>query len=107
MAKFTAVCRSVGNPDFGENPNKSMSPTKAINADSLKELSAKAMRYRDLFGLGGGNWCEPEVKSAGRVVGKLAYNGRVFGPGYWTSETPILFDPLPKELAVKLAGCAS
>lgn len=74
MAKYTAVLRSVGNPDFGQYAP--ISPPKKITAYKLSEIREACRSYIENWDLGGGNFPKCLVRRNGKVVGYFSYNGR-------------------------------
>lgn len=90
-------CR--GNPDHGDNPFQTLPHTPGdfrMEVSCLAQASAVCRAYLDAFSLGSGNWTGGRIEDrVGRVVGHVAYNGRVFTadkarpqlllaqPGYW------------------------
>ena len=94
--RYSCRIRTVGNPDYNQNPHRAYSPAKTISADTLAELSQMAQDYIRQNDVGGGNWCEQAVRCDGREVGRLAYNGKVFGPGKWDINTPTVYNPCVK-----------
>jgi hypothetical protein len=50
----------------------------AYGADTLAELSAIYCRVRDASGEGASTFPMPSVKQGDKVIGRIAYNGRIF-----------------------------
>lgn len=73
---YQIVLTSCGNPDFGQNPRKPMSPAKCISANSIEECQVAARKYVDDYDLGAGNWSGGQVYQDGEYVGYVSYNGR-------------------------------
>lgn len=91
---------SVGNPDFGQNPNARMSgvATKRVKVQSLNEASAACREYIERNHLGGGNWAGGLVTDEGDIaIAEISYNGRIW-PGGYTAGNKSLF----KHRAVEL-----
>ena len=42
---YRITLRSVGNPDFGQDPHQPMSPTEEIMVDTLKQAAEAARAY--------------------------------------------------------------
>jgi len=77
---YRIVLRSVGNPDFGQDPDQPMSPTKVVMVDSLRAASEAARAYIERHHLGSGNFPSSRVVRDGRVVARISYNGRIWLP---------------------------
>jgi hypothetical protein len=79
--KFIVTLRSVGNPDYNQNPHEDMwgVPRILAHVNTLEEASAICRAYIGFFAMGGGNWAGGNVFRAadGLQVGKISYNGRV------------------------------
>lgn len=73
---FEARLESVGNPDHEQYAP--VSDPCTLKARSLQELLVKIEAYRDENALGGGNWVDPKITCAGRVIGWVSYNGRLW-----------------------------
>ena len=76
--KYVMILRSLGNPDFNEDPTEAMSAPRAVKAETLAAMVQAAEDYRDQNALGGGNWVTPVVMENGRAVATISYNGRVW-----------------------------
>lgn len=76
-----------GNPDYGQDPNAPVSGKADawVPVESLMHASKTCREYIDSNNLGGGNWTGGQVKdSAGNVVARVSYNGRIWSPdGRW------------------------
>lgn len=79
---YQIVLTSCGNPDFGQNPNESMSPTKIVAANSIEECQVAASKYVDDYDLGSGNYSGGQVYQDGDYVGRVSYNGR-----FWSKDS--------------------
>ena len=75
---YRLTLRSFGNPDYGQNPDKPMSPTETVEVPTLEAASRAASEYRDRHMLGGGNWPRTEVFDGNVPVAVISYNGRVW-----------------------------
>jgi|SRR4026209_2819326 len=76
---------SVGNPDFGQDPRRSMygaERNKTVGCDSLEAAAELCQQFITTNDLGGGNWAGGEITDAsGKVVAHVSYNGRIWeGP---------------------------
>lgn len=93
--KYRVCLRSVGNPDFGQDPCRPLYgvPSRWQDVDGLEEASRACRAYVEEYGLGGGNWAGGEVidHSSGKTVARVSYNGRVWPPGKWhAGMTPLV-----------------
>ena len=80
---FTVRLSARQNPDF---PRRDDLPrARSVPVASLEEASERCLRFIAEHDLGGGNWSGGQVCEAatGKVLARVAYNGRVFdvGPG--------------------------
>lgn len=70
---------SCGNPDFGQDPNKPLSPKIALPCFTLAEASKICRDYITQHNLGGGNWSGGAVYHPTEgLVAHVSYNGRVW-----------------------------
>ena len=87
--RLHVTLRSVGNPDFGQDPDRPLYgvPTRKQAVGSLAEASALCKSYIHTFDLGGGNWAGGKVYLPnGHQVAEVSYNGRIWEPrptGEW------------------------
>jgi len=83
--RFTVKLSSVGNPDYGQDPFRSMPgvPYCWAHVDSVEEAAKLVRHYIEFFDLGGGNWSGGEIvrQADGLVVGNVSYNGR-----FWATQ---------------------
>lgn len=96
MAKYTVTLKSVGNPDYGQDPDRPLYgvDNEIAEVDTLPEASRACRAYIEENDLGGGNWSGGEVKDEdGTVVARVSYNGRVWPPGEWTGGQVSLWSP--------------
>jgi hypothetical protein len=74
--------KSVGNPDYRQDPDKPLYGVDFegwIDCSSKEDASIKCQDYINRNELGGGNWAGGEIiEDNGVVIGKVAYNGRIF-----------------------------
>ncbi len=83
VGPYRVTLSSVGNPDFGQNPNRPLpgvrrriDPVKTLN-----EASEACCKFIAEHALGSGNWAGGEVTTEdGCVVARISYNGRVWSP---------------------------
>lgn len=82
---------SVGNPDYGQNPNQSLygsEPNKTVTVKSFKEASKVCQKFIEDNDLGGGNWDGGLIlDDNNKVIAHVSYNGRVWEGESWTSNT--------------------
>lgn len=82
---LTVELKSIGNPDFGENPHRPMPGCEsdtAVPCVSFEDASRICREWIERNGLGGGNWTGGTVRDeAGEAVASISYNGRI-----WTAE---------------------
>lgn len=85
------ACR--GNPDFGQDPNRTLPGVRARRQKvaTLREASEACRAYISNHDLGGGNWTGGDVFDAdGKQIAHVSYNGRVWRPGPYPQ--PEIFD---------------
>jgi len=84
FGEFTVRLASAGNPDFGQDPRRSMPgvPRRMIQVATLRAASDACRAYIEHHELGGGNWTGGEVwRGIGRkAVAQISYNGRAWEP---------------------------
>lgn len=74
------VLEAVRNPDHGQYGT--LIPRHTVAARDIPHASELCMAFIDRHGLGGGNWSGGDITdNAGRAVGKVSYNGKVWEPG--------------------------
>lgn len=82
---------SIGNPDFGQNPNEPMwgcEPNKMVPVKTFREASDACMKFIEDNDLGSGNWYGGEIyDDKGKIIAHVSYNGRVWEGEHWTSNT--------------------
>ena len=74
--QFTVRLRSVGNPDYGQYT--AISEPEVLVCASARECLEGAMRYRDEWELGGGNWHGIFIVRDGVKLAEISYNGRLW-----------------------------
>ena len=72
------LLKSCGNPDYYQDPDRSISPTLEVNVDTLKIASQKCLEYILECDLGGGNWIGGQVTENNKQIAKISYNGRIW-----------------------------
>ncbi len=84
---------SVGNPDFGQNPNQRLygsEKNKVVTVTSFKEASDVCRDFIDNNDLGSGNWSGGEILDENnKIIAHVSYNGRVWEGriGDWNGNT--------------------
>ena len=90
MNRYTVMLSNRGNPDFRQDPNRTLPgvPVSRPSVASLAAASAVALAYIMDNDLGSGNWHGGEVKRIADkvVVGYVAYNGKVYKSRYSLEE---------------------
>ena len=89
---------SRGNPDVGQDPNRSLPGVRAYRAEvpTLQEASEACRSYIKRHNLGGGNWFGGQVYDAtGTWIASVSYNGRVWRAGPYP-QPEIVGDDLTK-----------
>lgn len=83
-ANYTVTLKSVGNPDRGQNPCRSLPGVvdSVVGASTLAQASELCSAYISQHQLGAGNWSGGQVSLDGKTVARISYNGRVW-------ETPV------------------
>ena len=81
---------SVGNPDFGQDPCRPVSPTRSIEVKTLTAAAAAVRDYIEHYRLGGGNFSSVRVLDGNTVVARISYNGRIWLPpeSGWNESDP-------------------
>jgi hypothetical protein len=76
---------SVGNPDFGQNPNESLwgaEKDRMVEVATFEEASFECMRFIHDNDLGSGNWSGGDIfNEHGARIAYVSYNGRVWELG--------------------------
>lgn len=76
---YTLKLAACGNPDYYQSEDIGVAP-KTVEVGSFIEARRAAEQYRDQNCLGGGNWKQADVLLDGKLVAKISYNGRLWGP---------------------------
>jgi hypothetical protein len=92
---------SVGNPDFGQNPNQEMygcEPNHKVEIDSFEKASLLCQKFIARNELGGGNWAGGLITDGRKPIAYVSYNGRVWkitkdAPMYSGKNEEIKLDP--------------
>lgn len=85
MSRYTMTIKTVGNPDFGQDHRKSVSPESHLTFATLAEAGPLLRAYVDQWSIGSGNLCPVMVTDEdGNDIARVSYNGRVWPPGPWT-----------------------
>ena len=76
---------SVGNPDFGQNPNEKLwgaEEDRFVSVSTFDEASFECMRFIHNNDLGSGNWSGGDIfNDHGARIAYVSYNGRVWELG--------------------------
>jgi hypothetical protein len=84
---YVVTLASVGNPDFGQTPSRSVPgvPRYTVRIATLRAARKVCRLYIDHHDLGGGNWSGGKVTRVGsrKAIAQVSYNGRVWEPGQW------------------------
>lgn len=78
---ITVKLASVGNPDFGQNPNEPLwgaEPDKEVQVKDLREASIVCREFISDNDLGSGNWVGGQVYEDGKQIARISYNSRVW-----------------------------
>lgn len=80
--RITVTLSSAGNPDFRQDPSRSLPGVrkKRVPVTSLCEASAQCRAYIEANDLGGGNWTGGQVFAGKIQIAQVSYNGRVWTP---------------------------
>lgn len=92
---YTVALGAEGNPDHDE-PRDIGLPVRRVEVPSLHDAVETARRFIVENNLGGGNWGGPAGKvrdSAGKVVARMSYNGRLWKPGRSWPQPEIVLGP--------------
>lgn len=79
---YRVALASVGNPDFCQDPTRSLPGVrrKTVRAGSLGEAAQLCRAYIEQHELGAGNWSGGDVTEDGKLVARVSFNGRVWEP---------------------------
>lgn len=90
-AKYTLLLSSVGNPDFRQDPTRSLPGVrkKTVKVHTLREASELCRAYIQEHSLGMGNWSGGQVFEGTRQVAQISYNGRAWAAGNDRKELPL------------------
>lgn len=81
---YVVVLANRGNPDHGQDPDQPLpgtDPDHERTVATLDQASLVCRTYIEANDLGAGNWAGGEIRRLdGTMVGRVAYNGRVFSP---------------------------
>jgi len=79
--KYACYFRTNGNPDYGQDPEISITPRKWVFGDTIEEIQSKYNDYRIEWNFGGSNWPNCKIILLSRPndpIGFIAYNARFF-----------------------------
>jgi len=79
-AMYIVKLASHGNPDFRQDPSRSLSGVRKMTKKvaTLREASEACLTYIRENDLGFGNWAGGQVLKDGKVFARISYNGRAF-----------------------------
>lgn len=78
-------CKSVGNPDFDQDPTSAISLPAYYPVNTLEQASQVCRQYIQDNNLGGGNWTGGNVYDVtGKIVAHVSYNGRIWESPDWS-----------------------
>jgi hypothetical protein len=82
---------SVGNPDFGQNPNEQLwgaEGNRVVDIKTFEDAVVECILFINNNDLGGGNWDGGDITDNGKLIAYVSYNGRVWeveeGKGKWS-----------------------
>lgn len=82
MRKMKVQLKSVGNPDFNQNPGAPLlgcAPYEWREVTHIGEAVKVCQQWIEENDLGGGNWAGGDIRGVdGKVFARVAYNGAVF-----------------------------
>ena len=96
----------AGNPDFGQDPSRSLSGRRArrVKVKDFAEASKVCTDYIKEHELGGGNWTGGQIEQDGKKVAAVSYNGAVWAipqrmndKPIWSPEQPAAKQPDPMD----------
>lgn len=88
---MTVELKSVGNPDFNQDPNKPLygaEPNKNLKVKNLKEAKEACLKFIEDNDLGSGNWAGGRVYEGKNLIARVSYNGRVWDGEYSLGTSP-------------------
>lgn len=95
--KYEVRLEAFGNIDLGEDPTEPKAPASWVSVGTLQEASDVLQTYRDEYDLGHSNFGSKtgtvRLRSTGRAVAYVSYNGRV-----WASSSPQRWSPQTREI---------
>jgi hypothetical protein len=82
QGQFKVALTSVGNPDHGQDPDRTLYgvPNETIAVNTMQEASEACRKYISEHMLGGGNWSGGQIVENGTYIAVVSYNGRVWYP---------------------------
>jgi hypothetical protein len=88
VGNFTVTLSSVGNPDYGQDPNRSLPGVKnaRVAVRSKQAASDLCKKFIEANQLGSGNWSGGDIFDDGNLVARVSYNGRVWRAGKCLAE---------------------
>ena len=87
--KLKVELSSVGNPDFGQDPDRPLygaEKNKKVSVSSFEEASEVVQAFIHENDLGSGNWSGGAIFEGKKQIAFVSYNGRVWEGTEWTSK---------------------
>ena len=80
---LTVALASRGNPDFRQDPRRTLPDVRdeVASVATLREAGARCRAWIEEHDLGGGNWTGGQVRRDGVLVAYVGYNGTVWPAG--------------------------
>ena len=82
--KLKVTLKSVGNPDFRQDPTRPMygcERNQTVEVKSFAEASLVCREFIDRNDLGSGNWAGGDVfDDSGKLIARVSYNGKLWEP---------------------------
>lgn len=88
MRKLKVELSSVGNPDFGQDPDRPLygaKKNKKVSVSSFEEASEVVNKFIHENDLGSGNWSGGAIFENGKQIAHVSYNGRVWEGTEWNT----------------------
>ena len=81
--RVVTVClEAMGNPDFGQDPNRPVAAHKMVTVEGIDHASRVCREYIESNLIGAGNWTGGQMYLNGKFIGKISYNGRFWPRGH-------------------------
>ena len=79
MTQLYVLLSNRGNPDIDQDPDKRLRDTprdRWTKAKSVEHAQKLVSTYVKTYQLGSGNWTGGVVRSEGKIIGHISYDGR-------------------------------